>query len=133
MIEAGKVSWSKFLTFDPVSLPDDIVIRLTPSLYIDEVKKVAMFCGKRLYCHIVCIIGEDGYKGDVNLQEGSEESCSASRHVLCSYVPSLVQIKEAKDGQREERKQSDLEKLRYDEMMSRLSFFERRCKTLENS
>ncbi|CAA7048160.1 unnamed protein product [Microthlaspi erraticum] len=135
MIEAEKVSWSKFLTFHPDSLPDDFFIRLTPSFYIDEVKKVAMFCGKRLYCHIdiVFIIGEDGYKGEVNLEEGTEESYLASHDVLCcSYVPSLVQIMQPKGGQWE-RKQSDLEKLRYDDMMSRLSIFESRCETLDHS
>ncbi|CAA7048154.1 unnamed protein product [Microthlaspi erraticum] len=122
-IEAGKVSWSKFFTFNPNSLPHDSLFSFS-GFYIDQVKKVVMFSGKRLNYHTVCIVNEEGeYQGEVAIGNLTEEKWWRSS--LCPYVPSLVQVK---GGRRE--KQSDLENFRYDEMMSRLTLFLWRCKKL---
>ncbi|CAA7048153.1 unnamed protein product [Microthlaspi erraticum] len=126
-IEAGKVSWSKFFTFNEDSLPYDICF-LLGSFFIDQVKKVVMFCGRRLNYHTVCINNEEGeYQGVLDLQECTCTKDTWWRSSVCSYVPSLVQIKDAKGGQRE--KQSDLENSRYDEMMSRHTLFMGKLKT----
>ncbi|CAA7048159.1 unnamed protein product [Microthlaspi erraticum] len=129
MVEPEKISWSKFFTFDDDSFSRDIGIHLTlGSFYIDEVKKVVMIFGKRLKRHIVCIIENEDSHDVVELVD--HEVCPGEKWWesprVCSYVPSLAQIKEPKGGQRQ--KQSDLEKLRYDDMMSRLSYFESKCK-----
>ncbi|CAA7048185.1 unnamed protein product [Microthlaspi erraticum] len=128
MIEAEKVSWSCLLAFYPESLPNDVRFSSFGGFYIDQVKKVAMFSGRRSNHHAVCIINEEGeYAGEVALEETDQRYWRKS---LCSYVPSVVQIKQPKGGQRG-KKQSDIEKLRYDEMMSRLSFLESKCKKLQ--
>ncbi|CAA7048156.1 unnamed protein product [Microthlaspi erraticum] len=128
MLEAGNVSWSKFFTFNQDSLPHDIRFSSFWGFYIDHVKKVAMFSGRRSNHYAICIINEEGeYAGEVALEE-----CTDQRYwgkSVCCYVPSLVQIKEPQGGQRQ--KQSDLEKFRYDEMMSRLTLFRWRCATLD--
>ncbi|CAA7048155.1 unnamed protein product [Microthlaspi erraticum] len=133
MIEAEKVSWSNFYKEDYVlhidddgddddddddddeySVPSYIRVRVPfGGFCIDQREKMAIF-SFGLKCHMV---------GEVDLKEHR-------RKCVCCYVPSLVKIKQPKGSQRE-RKQSDLEKLRYDEMMWRLSYFERRCKRLD--
>ncbi|ESQ46590.1 hypothetical protein EUTSA_v10000550mg [Eutrema salsugineum] len=81
-IEAKIVSWSKFLTVDKGPFGS---IPVYWNFFIDEEKKVAVVPNS----HSVSIIGETGYSvGETDIVE--EKSCW---ELVCSYVPSLVQIK----------------------------------------
>ncbi|CAH2059965.1 unnamed protein product [Thlaspi arvense] len=96
--------------------------QLLMSLHTEE-KKVAIigdvgYFGLLDYPKKINIIGDGGYfrKLDVFLGEhGDQKYC---RPHVCSYVPSLVQIKQPSGGECKE--QSELEKRRYYEYMSRL-------------
>ncbi|CAA7048158.1 unnamed protein product [Microthlaspi erraticum] len=129
LVEAGKVSWSKFLTFYQELHPDDIRFSFG-GFYVDQVKKVAMLSGRRvddqgsMLAKTVCIIRWNKYEGGADLEECTEESSWLK--LVGSYVPSLVQVKEPKGGQRQ--KQSDLENFRYDEREFPSLYL--RCKSL---
>ncbi|XP_020882845.1 putative F-box protein At5g41510 isoform X1 [Arabidopsis lyrata subsp. lyrata] len=115
-IEAEMVSWSKFLRMDTgpkVNVPG--------SFLIDEEKKVFMgFCTDYNSDYDDCpkkfinIIGEAGYLKKLDLGVPAYQN-----HWLdvCSYVPSLVQIKKLARGKRI--KQRSLEKHRFDQNRSR--------------
>ncbi|KAG2303673.1 hypothetical protein Bca4012_062428 [Brassica carinata] len=109
-IEAEKVLWSKFLTV--VETEAFFYPLITGvSFLIDEEKKVAMGYSKTFN-----IVGEDGY-----LKMFARTGRDINRRVrMCSYVPSLVQP--GSGGQRKH--QSDLEKQRYDQNLSRLASIE---------
>ncbi|CAA7048288.1 unnamed protein product [Microthlaspi erraticum] len=129
MLEAEKVSWSKFTlsSYDKYSILDDIHIRLSFGGFYEE-KKVPMNSGQRLNCYLYHYIGGDGYGVDYIERELPAFEDRIWRECVCFYVPSLVQIKHPKGGQREKKQSDHVEKLRFDEMMWRLSYFERRCK-----
>ncbi|KAG7632241.1 F-box domain [Arabidopsis suecica] len=115
-IEANEVLWSKFLTVN-VDLGDEIPSSLTyGSFFIDEEKKVAMIFDKTLdRGDTVHIMGEAGYGGQVDLGEPvNKRRCP----LVCSYVPSLVQIKKPAGFQRKQ--QSKLEKRQYVRNISKL-------------
>ncbi|CAA0383461.1 unnamed protein product [Arabidopsis thaliana] len=117
-IETGEVLWSKFLRVETAGF-DSYVPIINGSFFIDEEKKVAIGFedGNR---HTINIIGEAGYLRALDLVgDYGDQRCKTD---LCSYVPSLVQIKQPEGGEREE--ESELEKLRYDENMSRLVLLE---------
>ncbi|KAG7585941.1 Galactose oxidase/kelch beta-propeller, partial [Arabidopsis thaliana x Arabidopsis arenosa] len=96
-IETENVSWSNFFT---TNMPSCIGYRLK-SFLIDEEKQVAVVFdkeGKNL-CDTVHIIGEAGCLRKVELGEPAEKKCLP---LVCSYVPSTVQIKLHKGGKRKE-------------------------------
>ncbi|CAH8261469.1 unnamed protein product [Arabidopsis lyrata] len=111
-IEANKVSWSKFLTFD---VGDYRISPCTDSFFIDDVNKVAMIFDKTWNCNTVTIIGEAGYVRDVDLGEPAHQN---SLLLVCPYVPSLVQIK--KPARCKRKRQSSLENHQYKRNMVRL-------------
>ncbi|CAA7048187.1 unnamed protein product [Microthlaspi erraticum] len=94
-LEAEKVSWSEFTfsSYDEYSILDDIHIRLSSGGFEEE-KKVPMFSGPRLNCHLSHYIGGDGYGVDYIERELPEDTIW--RDCVCFYVPSLVQIKQPK-------------------------------------
>ncbi|CAG7864866.1 unnamed protein product, partial [Brassica rapa] len=113
-IEAEKVLWSKFLR---VLEPDHNSLITGDSFFIDEDKKVAMGFEED-YSKTFNIAGEAGYYKKLKFVErlGGNIHCRAK---ACSYVPSLVQIKQpAAVGKRKH--QNDLEKQRCDQNMSSL-------------
>ncbi|CAA7032851.1 unnamed protein product [Microthlaspi erraticum] len=119
-IEAGKLSWRKFLTVDKRSVVDYTISFYKRSFLIDEEKKLAVvfddngFGRKR-----IIIFGEAGDVREVDLEVGT--GCWSQ---ICYYVPSLVQcIKKPPGGKR--KRQSDLETRRYDEKMSKLVALEK--------
>ncbi|KAL9829845.1 putative F-box associated interaction domain-containing protein [Arabidopsis thaliana] len=117
-IETGEVLWSKFLRVETAGF-DSYVPIINGSFFIDEEKKVAIGFedGNR---HTINIIGEAGHLRALDLVgDYGDQRCKTD---LCSYVPSLVHIKQPEGGEREE--ESELEKLRYDENMSRLVLLE---------
>ncbi|KAG7583006.1 F-box-like domain superfamily [Arabidopsis suecica] len=67
-IEANKVSWSKFLTFD-VGEYYPMINPGARSVFVDEVNKVAMIFDKTLTYDKTLIIGEAGYVRYVDLGE----------------------------------------------------------------
>ncbi|ESQ46591.1 hypothetical protein EUTSA_v10000467mg [Eutrema salsugineum] len=88
-IEAKIVSWSMFLTVDKGPFGS---IPAYWSFFIDEEKKVAVVSNS----YSVGIIGEAGYSvGEIDIGEPADKNYWG--HV-CSYVPSLVQIKEPLKG-----------------------------------
>ncbi|CAA7043311.1 unnamed protein product [Microthlaspi erraticum] len=94
---ATKVSWSKFLRMDIGPLAD---LRISDGrFFIEEEKKVAMVVNKDIEARLdtVKIFGEDGYFRELELGEPSDRWCWP---VMCSYVPSLVQITLPKVGKR---------------------------------
>ncbi|CAH8265186.1 unnamed protein product [Arabidopsis lyrata] len=122
-IEAEMVSWSKFLRMDTkpkIFFPD--------TFFIDEEKKVFMDVGRDYEGNwdydyeypktLIYIIGEAGYFK--KLDPGLPNQNRWPR--VCSYVPSLVQIKKLARGKRIE--QSSLEKHRFDQNMLRLAEIE---------
>ena len=119
-IEADKVSWSKFLRVETET--GFFALVNCDSFFIDEEKKVAMG-----YHNTFNIVGEVGYLKKLELVERAGTDVGYCKSNGCSYVPSLVQIKQSAAGGGGERKrQSDLEKQRYDQNMSRLATIENR-------
>ncbi|CAA7032783.1 unnamed protein product [Microthlaspi erraticum] len=126
-IGVQEVSWSKFLKMD--TRPDDDMIGqyiqevpfIEGNFFIDEEKKVAMGFNDGYPVKFV-IIGEDGCVTELDLL-GEPVGLECTTH-LCAYVPSLLQIKGPAEGERKQ--ESKLEKLRYDEKMSRLVAYEER-------
>ncbi|CAH8257122.1 unnamed protein product [Arabidopsis lyrata] len=104
-IEAENVSWSRFFTMDTSYLDSKLSYK---SFFIDEEKKVAVVFEKegKTICDLthdtINIIGEDGCIMKLELGEPADKNCWP---LVCSYVPSVVQIKLHKGGKRKE--QSD--------------------------
>ncbi|KAF8083431.1 hypothetical protein N665_0772s0002 [Sinapis alba] len=117
-IETEKVLWSKFLRVETETGVFALVN--CDSFFIDEEKKVAMG-----YYRTFNIVGEDGYLKKVEIGERLGTYGKYGRAIACSYVPSLVQIKESAAGSKR-KQQNDLEKQRYDQNMSRLAAIEKR-------
>ncbi|EOA33103.1 hypothetical protein CARUB_v10016441mg [Capsella rubella] len=113
-IETEEVLWSKFLRVETDGF-DSYVPFITGSFFIEEEKKLAIGFDDH-HRHNVFVIGEAKYLRVLDL--GREFDDKESWPNLCSYVPSLVQIKQPAGG--EGKQQSDLERRRYDEYMSRL-------------
>nr|VDC62021.1 unnamed protein product [Brassica rapa] len=108
--------WSKFLR---VLEPDHNSLITGDSFFIDEDKKVAMGFEED-YSKTFNIAGEAGYYKKTEIRGNIH--CRAK---ACSYVPSLVQIKQPAAGGKRKH-QSDLEKQRCDQNMSRLVSLKKR-------
>ncbi|XP_019099769.1 PREDICTED: putative F-box protein At5g41510 [Camelina sativa] len=101
-IEAETVSWSKFLRID-----SELGINSPDCFFIDEEKKGFM-CVGRYYGYdsepgecpkpFIKIIGEAGYSKDFDLGVPAYKNSWLDN--VCSYVPSLVQIKKLARGKR---------------------------------
>ncbi|CAA7043309.1 unnamed protein product [Microthlaspi erraticum] len=92
-----KVSWSKFLSVDLGPLTG---LRISDGrCFIEEEKKVAMVLSKDREgrSDTLKICGEAGYFRELELGEPSEKRCWP---VMCSYVPSLVQINLPEGGKK---------------------------------
>ncbi|ESQ47939.1 hypothetical protein EUTSA_v10022148mg [Eutrema salsugineum] len=89
-IEPDDLSWNKLLKFDSKSLIRSIPDFIYGSFFVDEKKKVAVICDrkKRSNYYTAYMFGEDGYYKEVDLGE------STCWPLVCSYVPSLVQIQQ---------------------------------------
>ncbi|CAL9219424.1 unnamed protein product [Arabidopsis halleri] len=105
----------KFLT---VNTGPEILLTIE-SFIIDEEKKVALV----LDDHTFYIFGETGYLREWDLGEPAHKKCSTQ---MCSYVPSLVQIKRPAGSKK--KLQSSLEKRRYDQKKLRLVALDKRIK-----
>ncbi|KAG7545122.1 F-box-like domain superfamily [Arabidopsis suecica] len=95
-IEPQVVSWSKFFAFDMTPYAGLNCAITHGSFFIDMEKKVAVLFDLTIFRNstsprrnIAYIIGEDGYYMEVDL---AKSECDHCRPVVCSYVPSLVQI-----------------------------------------
>ncbi|KAL9829846.1 putative F-box associated interaction domain-containing protein [Arabidopsis thaliana] len=96
------------------SNPYELDLWITTKIETGEKKVAFGFDGRNR--ERVIVIGEAGYLRGLDLVgDFGDQEC---RTDLCSYVPSLVQIKQPEGG--ESKQQSDLEKCRYDENMLRL-------------
>ncbi|KAG7552674.1 F-box associated domain type 1 [Arabidopsis thaliana x Arabidopsis arenosa] len=100
-IDAKNVSWSKFVTLFIPYLDQNLSYK---SFFIDEEKKVVVvFDNERKVRHnTIFIIGEAGCLKKLELGEPVDKNCWP---LVCSYVPSIVQIKQHNGGQK--KKQSD--------------------------
>ncbi|KAG7632487.1 F-box associated interaction domain [Arabidopsis suecica] len=97
-IETEEVLWSKFLRVETAGF-NSYVPFISGSFFIDEEKKVAFGFDERNRQRVI-VIGEAGYLRVLDLVRGfGDQSCKPD---LCSYVPSLVQIKQPEGGEREE-------------------------------
>ncbi|CAN8257885.1 unnamed protein product, partial [Cochlearia groenlandica] len=96
-IEVENVSWSKFLKFVREPEKRKCVPYISEGFFIDEEKKVAMGFSERTP-NKMKIIGEDGYVRKFDF--GANANYRTCRAHLCSYVPSLVQIKNQACGTR---------------------------------
>ncbi|XP_056863662.1 F-box protein At2g38590-like [Raphanus sativus] len=121
-IEAEKVLWSKFLRVETETGVYALVN--CESFFIDEEKKVAMGIDEEAYSRTFNIVGEAGYLKELELVEGLRGNINC-RAMAYSYVQSLVQIKQPAAGGKRKR-QSDLEKQRFDQNMSRLVALKKR-------
>ncbi|CAL9236067.1 unnamed protein product [Arabidopsis halleri] len=132
-IEAEMVSWSKFLRIDTEAniVFSDTFFVDEDSFFIDEEKKVFMDVGRdydsvkgnwdydypKTYIHI---FGEAGYFRKLDPGLPADQTRWTR---VCSYVPSLVQIKKlARVGKR--KRQSSLEKRPFDQNRLRLAAIE---------
>ncbi|XP_010487685.1 PREDICTED: F-box/kelch-repeat protein At3g16740-like [Camelina sativa] len=102
-IEPNAVSWNKlFLAVDmkPLTGLGFQFLVIGGSFFVDEKKKVAVVLDKDRGCrgksrptrNIAYIIGKKGYFKQVDLGESIDAGCWP---LVCSYVPSSVQIKQA--------------------------------------
>ncbi|XP_010490080.2 PREDICTED: F-box protein At2g38590-like [Camelina sativa] len=112
-IETEEVLWSKFLRVETAGF-DSYVPHICGGFFIDEEKKLAIGFDEDNR-HSVIVIGEANYLKALDL---GGDFGHQYRPDMCSYVPSLVQIKQPAGG--EGKQHSDLEKIRYYENMSRL-------------
>ncbi|KAL1198513.1 F-box/kelch-repeat protein [Cardamine amara subsp. amara] len=112
-IEDEEVLWSKFLRIETEW--DICVPFISGNFFIDEENKVAIGFEEDNR-HRVNIIGEAEYFRGLDLV-GEFGDQNYMPH-LCSYVPSLVQIKQPEQGG-EWKQESDVEKRRYDQNMLR--------------
>ncbi|CAH8272879.1 unnamed protein product [Arabidopsis lyrata] len=99
--DAKNVSWSKFVTLNIPYLDQNLSYK---SFLIDEEKKVVVvFDNERKVTHnTIIIIGEAGCLRKLELGEPVDKNCWP---LVCSYVPSIVQIKQHNEGQK--KNQSD--------------------------
>jgi len=87
-IELNIVLWSKFLKVD-MTLPNSYWFEDLSFFLVDEKKKVAMVSEldiETCKTYKTYILGENGYYREVDLRKS--KGCL----LMCSYVPSLVQI-----------------------------------------
>ncbi|XP_019084299.1 PREDICTED: putative F-box protein At5g41500 [Camelina sativa] len=117
-IEVEMVSWCKFLRIDTRPKVD-----YPHCFFIDEEKKIYMYFSQNYEDSYRCktymnIIGEAGYLKKLDVQRYTYDASYA----VCSYVPSLIQIKKHARGKRI--KQSSLEKRRVDQNKLRLASIE---------
>ncbi|CAA7043310.1 unnamed protein product [Microthlaspi erraticum] len=101
-LEEEKVVWSKFLSVDLGPLTD---LRISDGcFFIDEEKKVAMVINKDREERLdtLKIFGEDGYFYELELGKSSDKK--KCWPVMCSYVPSLVQVKLPEVGKRKRKR-----------------------------
>ncbi|KAG7574081.1 Galactose oxidase/kelch beta-propeller [Arabidopsis suecica] len=115
-INAEMVSWSKFLMMD--TGPRIEVPLIWEGFFIDEEKRNAMGFDEEFSRKTFIIIGEAGYVRKLDI--GVDIDC---RPKVCSYVPSLVQIKKPAGGKR--KRQSSLETGLFEQNMLRLEAFEK--------
>ncbi|CAA7059226.1 unnamed protein product [Microthlaspi erraticum] len=118
-IEAEEVLWSKFLTVDTENH-----LLTSERFFIEEETKLVMgleLNGRRETFKIIGV--EAGYFTEFDFGNGVHRDYRAH---ACSYVPSLMQIKQPPAG-RKWKHQSDSEKLRYDQNKSRLVSLEKRA------
>ncbi|CAN8269721.1 unnamed protein product [Cochlearia groenlandica] len=123
-IEIKMVSWSKFLKFVTDPEKSVWVPHICGSFLIDEEKKVAMGFD---YPNEFNIIGEDGNVRELDFRVHHVHSNNyiyGYRPHVCSYVPSLVEIKYHESHKR--KREDGLEKLRFDQNMLKLSTFEKK-------
>ncbi|KAJ4916817.1 F-box protein [Raphanus sativus] len=92
-IEAKEVLWSKFLSVEMET--GSFSLTRNNSFFIDEEKKVAM--GN---CKTFKIVGEAGYLKKMELVERAGRDGNLYMENACSYVPSLVQIKQPASGRK---------------------------------
>ncbi|XP_010447206.1 PREDICTED: peroxiredoxin-2A-like [Camelina sativa] len=97
-IEANNVSWIKFFSIDGLDIEWDYVSH--KSFFIDEEKKVVVVFNKEGIENTVEVIGEVGC-----LKKWRRLLPEPCWPIVCSYVPSTVQIKQHKGVKRKE--QSD--------------------------
>lgn len=99
-IEANAVSWSNFLKVDMNDRSP-----FPGSFFIEEKNKVAMICdiGSKMWSKDKAyMVGENGYYRDLDLKE------SKCWKLMCSYVPSSVQIQQGSSScRRQKRKKRD--------------------------
>ncbi|XP_020883674.1 F-box/kelch-repeat protein At3g16740 [Arabidopsis lyrata subsp. lyrata] len=92
-IEPNAVSWSNLLfAVDMKPVAGFQFPYVAGSFFVDEDKKVAVVVDKEDKCHphnIVYIIGDNGILNKVDLGESTDNKCFP---LVCSYVPSSVQI-----------------------------------------
>ncbi|CAA0394551.1 unnamed protein product [Arabidopsis thaliana] len=100
-IDATNVTWSNFFTIYISNLERNLSCK---SFFIDMEKKVAMVFdkekGKKVAHNIINIIGEAGCVRKLVLKESGDKSCWP---LVCSYVPSTVQIKQHNRGKRQKK------------------------------
>ncbi|XP_010509178.1 PREDICTED: putative F-box protein At5g41510 [Camelina sativa] len=125
-IEVEIVSWSKFLRIVDPSRKIDFPI----GFFIDEKKKVFMSFGTQYKCEdrglrerYINVGGEAGHVTKLDPGVPANELC---RPDVCSYVPSVIQIKKPVRGKRIE--QSHLEKRLCDQNRLRLAAFDKLLK-----
>nr|VDC58755.1 unnamed protein product [Brassica rapa] len=108
--------------------PDLAPLITCNGFFVEEENKVAMGFVTDLSITTFNIVGEAGYLKKLKLVECLEIDIQCARGAnACSYVPSLVQIKQPASGTKR-KEQSDLEKQRCDQNMSRLVAFKKRSK-----
>ncbi|XP_019099766.1 PREDICTED: F-box protein At2g38590-like [Camelina sativa] len=119
-IDVEMVSWSKFLRMETGTRLHDLP-HIYEGFFIDEEKKLAMGFEDEYYRRTFVIIGEAGYVRKFDIGVDVDRECWP--HGCGSYVPSLVRIKKPARGKR--KRQSSLEKRRFDQNKSRLEAFEK--------
>ncbi|KAG7585940.1 F-box associated interaction domain [Arabidopsis thaliana x Arabidopsis arenosa] len=98
-IDAKNVSWSNFFTVKMTYLDGRLSFK---SFFIEEEKKVAVVFNKpKTLCDTIKIIGEAGCLRELELGEPANKNCWP---VGCSYVPSIVKIKQHREGKRKRTK-----------------------------
>nr|AAD22333.1 hypothetical protein [Arabidopsis thaliana] len=89
-IEPGHVLWTKFLKVDMETVMET-PFKSSESFFIDEKNKIVMSFDETLNPYTISIFGEAGYYRVVNLEQHAN---TWSRSQMCTYVPSLLQIKQ---------------------------------------
>ncbi|KAL9840164.1 putative F-box associated domain, type 1 [Arabidopsis thaliana] len=89
-IEPGHVLWTKFLKVDMETVMET-PFKSSESFFIDEKNKIVMGFDETLNPYTISIFGEAGYYRVVNLEQHAN---TWSRSQMCTYVPSLLQIKQ---------------------------------------
>ncbi|EOA37452.1 hypothetical protein CARUB_v10011544mg [Capsella rubella] len=114
-IEPNAVSWSKFLAVNMEPLPSLEFDDYASSFFIDEEKKVAVVfdLDQSERCKTAYIIGYNGCLKEVDLENVPHEPVKVRGYIhyfqalvcsSCSYVPSLVQIKQISEHERKDKK-----------------------------